>query len=415
MTTVEILSFFCNSICLMLRNKKILIGITGSIAAYKIITLTRLLIKEGAEVKVILTKAAIDFVPPLVLSTLTRNPVLLDLSINDEWSNHVQLGRWADLFLIAPLTCNTLAKMATGICDNLLLATYYSAICPIILAPAMDEDMWKHPATINNIKIVKGFGNTVLSVNNGELASGLIGEGRMSEPEEIFQYINNSFTKSCSLKGKCVMVTAGPTFEAIDPVRFIGNYSSGKMGFSIAEEFYLQGANVTLITGPTHEVLSTSAIKRIDVVSASQMYQIGMEVSFKSDIIVMSAAVADYTPINISKSKIKKAESEWTLSLTKTKDILATIGQVKRDNQFLLGFALETNNEIENALIKLKKKNADCIVLNSLNDNNAGFGFETNKITILQKSGDTIEFDLKSKKEVAKDIVSYIISQIDAK
>ena len=396
----------------MLRNKKILIGITGSIAAYKIITLTRLLIKEGAEVRIILTKSAADFVPSLVLSTLTKNPVLQDLTINDEWANHVHLGRWADFFLIAPLTCNTLAKMAAGICDNLLLATYYSSICPIILAPAMDEDMWHHLATKNNIKAVINYGNRVLSVNSGELASGLIGEGRMAEPEQIFDYLINQFSFQGLLNGKNVLVTAGPTYEAIDPIRFIGNHSSGKMGFAIAEEFYLKGANVTIVTGPTNEVLSNAAIQRIDVVSAKEMYQQSLEISSTSDIIVMSAAVADYTPKIISKDKIKKSDKELTLTLIKTDDILATIGKEKRKGQFIAGFALETSNEKDNAKVKLKNKNVDCIILNSLKDSNAGFGYDTNKITIFEKSGSTIEFGLKNKKEVAKDIVSYIISKV---
>ena len=395
----------------MLKDKKILIGITGSIAAYKIISLTRLLVKEGAEVRVILTKAATDFVPTLVLSTLSKKPVLQDLSISDEWANHVELGRWADVFLIAPLTCNTLAKMSCGICDNLLLATYYSATCPIVLAPAMDEDMWHHPATKINVDKVKSFGNSIINVNSGELASGLIGEGRMAEPEELFSYLQNQFSKSSELLGKSVLITAGPTFEAIDPVRFIGNHSSGKMGFAIAEELYLKGAIVTLITGPTNEKLNISEIKRIDVVSADEMFQHTMNFVDDCDIIIMSAAVADYTPIAVAKEKVKKKENEWNLQLTKTKDILASIGAIKKHRQFLVGFALETNNEQENAFQKLKIKNADCIVLNSLNDKNAGFGYNTNKISILDKSGEKIEFNLKSKREVARDIVSFIISK----
>ncbi len=397
----------------MLKDKKILIGITGSIAAYKIISLTRLLVKEGAEVRVILTKAATDFVPTLVLSTLSKKPVLQDLSISDEWANHVELGRWADVFLIAPLTCNTLAKMSCGICDNLLLATYYSATCPIVLAPAMDEDMWHHPATKINVDKVKSFGNSIINVNSGELASGLIGEGRMAEPEELFSYLQNQFSKSSELLGKSVLITAGPTFEAIDPVRFIGNHSSGKMGFAIAEELYLKGAIVTLITGPTNEKLNISEIKRIDVVSADEMFQHTMNFVDDCDIIIMSAAVADYTPIAVAKEKVKKKENEWNLQLTKTKDILASIGAIKKHRQFLVGFALETNNEQENAFQKLKIKNADCIVLNSLNDKNAGFGYNTNKISILDKSGEKIEFNLKSKREVARDIVSFIISKVN--
>ena len=383
----------------MLENKKILIGITGSIAAYKIISLTRLLVREGAEVRIILSKAATDFVPSLVLATLSKNPVLQDLTIQDEWANHVELGRWADVFLIAPLTCNTLAKMACGICDNLLLASYFSATCPVVLAPAMDEDMWHHPATKNNIKKVQEFGNTIINVNSGELASGLFGEGRMAEPEEILTFLQVKLGSSQELSGKNVLVTAGPTYEPIDPVRFIGNHSSGKMGFAIAEQCQLMGANVTLITGPTSEVLKHTNINRIDVVTANEMFQQSLNLVEDSDIIIMSAAVADYSPVVVAKEKVKKSQKEWSLELTKTKDILASIGAIKKHRQFLVGFALETENEQENAFQKLVNKNADCIILNSLKDNNSGFGYDTNKITILEKSGSTIEFSLKSKKE----------------
>ena len=397
----------------MLENKKILIGITGSIAAYKIILLTRLLVKEGADVKIIITKAAAEFVSPLVLSTLSKNVVLQDLSSNNEWANHVQLGRWADVFVIAPLSCNTLAKLVCGICDNLLLATYLSSTCPIVLAPAMDEDMWKHPSTVKNIETVKGFGNHVINVVSGELASGLIGEGRMAEPEQIVTYLKETFFRTNELSGKKVLITAGPTYESLDPVRFIGNHSSGKMGFALAEEMFAMGANVTLVTGPTKETLAFTGIKKVDVVSANEMYTTCMEYSTSSDIMVMSAAVADHSPVTIEKNKIKKKEDSWSVALTKTKDILFTLGEQKLPNQFLVGFALETNNEVDNALQKLHNKNVDCIVLNSLRDNNAGFGYDTNKITILHKSGETIEFDLKSKKEVAKDIVSFIISKLN--
>ena len=397
----------------MFKDKKILLGITGSIAAYKAILLTRLLIKEGAEVKVIITKAASDFVSPLTLSTLSKNPVLQDLSSNSEWVNHVQLGRWADVFIIAPLSCNTLAKMAYGLCDNLLMATYLSATCPIVVAPAMDEDMWKHPSTQKNIEIIKSYQNKILSVNNGELASGLFGEGRMAEPEQIVDYLYHYFQDTTELVGKKVLITAGPTYEAIDPVRFIGNHSSGKMGFALAEEMAMKGASVTLVTGPTKEKVTTDNIKRIDVVSASDMYNTCMELASDSDILIMSAAVADYTPITVATNKIKKKEGSWEVALTKTKDILYSIGQQKKNNQFLVGFALETNNEIEHAKQKLINKNADCIVLNSLNDANAGFGHQTNKITLLDKSGNITAFDLKSKKEVAKDIVSFIISKLN--
>ena len=397
----------------MFKDKKILLGITGSIAAYKAILLTRLLIKEGAEVKVIITKAASDFVSPLTLSTLSKNPVLQDLSSNSEWVNHVQLGRWADVFIIAPLSCNTLAKMAYGLCDNLLMATYLSATCPIVVAPAMDEDMWKHPSTQKNIETIESYQNKILSVNNGELASGLFGEGRMAEPEQIVDYLYHYFQDTTELVGKKVLITAGPTYEAIDPVRFIGNHSSGKMGFALAEEMAMKGASVTLVTGPTKEKVTTDNIKRIDVVSASDMYNTCMELASDSDILIMSAAVADYTPITVATNKIKKKEGSWEVALTKTKDILYSIGQQKKNNQFLVGFALETNNEIEHAKQKLINKNADCIVLNSLNDANAGFGHQTNKITLLDKSGNITAFDLKSKKEVAKDIVSFIISKLN--
>ncbi len=397
----------------MFKNKKILLGITGSIAAYKAILLIRLLIKEGAEVKVIITKAASDFVTPLTLSTLSKNPILQDLFNNNDWANHVELGRWADIFIIAPLSCNTLAKMAYGLCDNLLMATYLSATCPIIVAPAMDEDMWKHPSTKKNIETIKSYNNTVLSVNNGELASGLFGEGRMAEPEQIIDYLKEFFNTTNELSGKKVLITAGPTYEAIDPVRYISNHSSGKMGFAIAEEMALKGASVTLVAGPTKEILTTKSIKRIDVVSANDMYNSCMEHAKDSNIIVMSAAVADYTPVAIAKDKIKKKEDAFEISLTKTKDILYTLGQQKKANQFLAGFALETTNEMAFAQQKLVAKNADCIVLNSLNDADAGFGHNTNKITILDKSGEITTFNLKSKKEVAKDIVSFIISKLN--
>lgn len=395
----------------MLKNKKVLLGITGSIAAYKTIYLTRLLIKEGADVKIVITKAAKEFVSPLVLSTLSKNTVLQDISSNDEWANHVQLGRWADVFVIAPLTCNTLAKLAVGLCDNLLLATYLSATCPILLVPAMDEDMWLHSTTKKNIETLKSYGCFFINVNHGELASGLFGEGRMAEPEEIVVHLKEKFFRTTELIGKKVLITAGPTYEAIDPVRFIANYSSGKMGFALAEELYSKGAQVTLIAGPTKEKTMFASITRIDVLSANDMFEACMNISNECDIIVMSAAVADYTSIEVAKEKVKKKENSWEISLTKTKDILFLIGEQKRDNQFLVGFALETNNEKANALQKLKNKNADCIVLNSLKDENAGFGHDTNKITLLTKKGNEIAFELKNKKEVAKDIVSFIISE----
>lgn len=398
----------------MFAGKKILIGVTGSIAAYKSILLVRLLVKAGAEIKVLQTNASKNFVSSLVLSTLSKNRVLQDLATNDEWANHVALGRWADVFVIAPLSCNTLAKMANGLCDNLLMATYLSATCPVIIVPAMDEDMWHHSSTKRNLALVESDGNCIIKVNNGELASGLFGEGRMAEPEEIITYLAEHFCRTNELNGKQVLVTAGPTYEAIDPVRFIGNQSSGKMGFAIAEELYMRGADVVLVTGHTHETLSYKGIKRIDVISASDMFNACHEYFPKCDIAVMSAAVADYTPTEVAIEKVKKKEGSWQINLIKTKDILYSLGQIKQNSQFIVGFALETNNEKQNALDKLKHKNVDCIVLNSLKDGGAGFVFDTNKITILDKSGEEITFDLKSKKEVAIDIVSFIISKINA-
>ncbi|MES2373798.1 MAG: bifunctional phosphopantothenoylcysteine decarboxylase/phosphopantothenate--cysteine ligase CoaBC [Bacteroidota bacterium] len=397
----------------MLQGKKILIGITASIAAYKSILLVRLLVKAGAEVKVVMTPAAKDFVSPLVLSTLSKNHVVVELAEGNEWSNHVMLGRWADVFVIAPLSCNTLAKMAHGLCDNVLLAVYLSATCPVAVAPAMDEDMWHHPSTQKNISLLKEYGNTIIGVNNGELASGLFGEGRMAEPEEIVVFLTEHFFRSTELKGKKAMVTAGPTYEALDPVRFIGNHSSGKMGFALAEALYLRGADVELISGPTQQKTVYNGISITHVVSASDMFN-ACDAAFPSaDITVMSAAVADFTSVNIADEKIKKS-GNLELSLVKTKDILQYLGSKKTKDQYLVGFALETNNEKENALKKLKSKNADCIVLNSLRDEKAGFGIDTNKITILDKSGKEIEAGPKSKKEIAKDIVSFIVTQLHA-
>jgi len=396
----------------MLKGKRILIGITGSIAAYKIVSLVRLLIKAEAEVKVIMTTAAKDFVSPLVLSTLSKNNVVIDIASENTWANHVMLGRWADVFLVAPLSCNSLAKMANGLCDNILLAAYLSATCPVVLAPAMDEDMWKHAATKSNLKKVESFGNIIMPVNNGELASGLIGEGRMAEPEEIFIFLVERFFRKKALQNKKVLITAGPTYEPIDPVRFIGNHSSGKMGFALAEECYLQGADVILITGPTHLQTNFNGIKRVDVKTAEEMYNACKTAFSKTNIAIMSAAVADYKPLEVAKQKIKKKDAQLNLGLTKTTDILASLGKIKKKNQYLLGFALETNNEVENALQKLKLKNADCIVLNSLNDKQVAFGFDTNKITILKKDGSLVPFELKQKQAVAKDIVQHIINDI---
>jgi len=396
----------------MLKEKKILIGITGSIAAYKSILLVRLLVKAGAEVKVIMTPAAKDFVSPLVLSTLSKNKVMVDLAEGDEWANHVMLGRWADVFVMAPLSCNTLAKMAHGLCDNLLLAVYLSATCPVAAAPAMDEDMWHHPATQKNISLLREHGNAIIPVANGELASGLFGDGRMAEPEEIITFLEENFFRTNVLAGKKALVTAGPTYEAIDPVRFIGNHSSGKMGFALAEELYLQGADVLLVTGPTQQKTAYPGIRVIHVVSAAEMFT-ACEAAFQTmDITIMSAAVADYTPVSVANEKIKKQSGDLQLSLIKTKDILQYLGQQKRADQFIAGFALETNNEKENALAKLRSKHADCIILNSLRDAGAGFGGDTNKVTIIDKAGTEKNIELTSKKDIAKNIVSFIALQI---
>jgi phosphopantothenoylcysteine decarboxylase/phosphopantothenate--cysteine ligase len=392
----------------MLKGKKILLGITGSIAAYKDAHLVRAIIKSGAEVKVIMTEAATDFVSPLTLSTLSKNSVLTDIAINNSWANHVALGRWADILLIAPLSCNTLAKMATGICDNLLQAVYLSATCKVVVAPAMDEDMWLHPSTKNNLEKIASFGNFILPVDSGELASGLFGEGRMAEPDSIVLWLNNFFAEDLPLKGKRALVTAGPTYEQIDPVRFIGNNSSGKMGIAVARELQRKGAEVTLIIGPTAQPLpNVSAI--IHIKSASEMLAACISVFDATDITVMSAAVADYTPVNIHSEKIKKSSSDFVVELTKTTDILKHLGEIKRENQLLIGFALETNDEYEYAKRKLVEKNADMIVLNSLNDVGAGFGHDTNKITIFTRAGKKESFTTKTKEAVANDIVNSII------
>lgn len=393
----------------MLSGKKILLGITGSIAAYKAIYLVRLLIKEGAEVRVIITPSAKDFVTTLTLSTLSKNPVLVDLFDEESWANHVMLGRWADVMLIAPLSCNTLAKMANGQCDNLLLATYLSATCSVAVAPAMDEDMWHHPSTKENLKKLESFGNKILPVEKGELASGLFGDGRMAEPEQIIQFLTDNFFLSRPLSGKKALVTAGPTYEAIDPVRFIGNHSSGKMGIAIAKELEKRGAEVTLVLGPSSVDFSANGIKLVKVGSAEEMYNACVNIFEETDIAVMSAAVADYTPVTKASEKIKKKEDSFTIQLTKTKDILYNLGQKKKKNQVLVGFALETQNEKDYALEKLNKKNADWIVMNSLNDPGAGFGHDTNKITMFGKTGEELAFTTKTKTEVAKDIVDTLI------
>lgn len=392
-----------------MQNKKILIGISGSIAAYKIVHLVRLLVKQGAEVKVIMTDAAKDFVSPLALATLSKNEVLLDMFAENTWANHVQLGRWADIMLIAPLSCNTLAKIANGHCDNLLLSVYLSATCPVVAAPAMDEDMWHHPSTQRNLGTLSKDGVTIIQPGYGELASGLFGDGRMEEPENIVSHLKAFFSKDkTQLAGKKVLVTAGPTHEAIDPVRFIGNRSSGKMGIALAKECRNRGAEVVLVLGPVELPKEYQDITIVQVTSSDEMYE-ACNTHFKNaDIALMAAAVADYKPATVSEQKIKKAGSEAPeLQLVKTKDILKSLGDIKTSEQVLLGFALETNNETRNALEKLHKKNADFIVLNSLNDGDI-FGSDTNKITIFSRSGAEIKFDSKSKSQVASDIIDTV-------
>ena len=397
----------------MLSNKNIILGVCGSIAAYKSALLVRSLIKAGANVKVILTKTASNFITPLTLSTLSKNPVYTQYfeAETGVWSNHVELGLWADYMIIAPASANTIGKMANGLCDNLLTAVYLSAKCPVFFAPAMDLDMWKHESTQENINRLKSFGNTIIAPNSGELASGLVGEGRMAEPDEIVSFLNNEIIKHLPLFGKKAVITAGPTYEAIDPVRFIGNHSSGKMGFALAEQMVALGATVVLITGPTAEITKVK-LNRIDVTSAAEMLE-ACTANFKdSDITIMSAAVADYTPVEVADHKIKKKAEGFTISLKKTVDILATLGQNKKSGQLLVGFALETENEEFYAKKKLQKKNLDLIVLNSLNDNGAGFKTDTNKITIFNSELEKISFDTKSKTDVAKDICAEILKLV---
>tara|TARA_R110002020_G_scaffold64851_5_gene171661 strand:+ start:1794 stop:3017 length:1224 start_codon:yes stop_codon:yes gene_type:complete len=405
----------------VLNGKNILLGVTGGIAAYKTAFLVRFLIKEGANVKVVMTDSAKEFVTPLTLATLSKNEVFSSFTDEKEdnsfkepkWNNHVELALWADFFLIAPATANTLSKMANGACDNLLLACYLSAKCQVYYAPAMDLDMYQHPSTEETFRKLESFGNIQIPAAFGELASGLVGQGRMAEPEEIVSFLKNDILSKLPLKGKNFLITAGPTYESIDPVRFIGNHSSGKMGYAIAETAASLGAEVFLISGPTALKLENDFVKIVRVTSAEEMYNAAHEYFDKCNIAILSAAVADYRPSEVASEKIKKKTDDLTLQLTKTKDILASLGEIKKD-QFLVGFALETENEEENAKLKLKKKNLDLIVLNSLRDKGAGFQTDTNKITLITKDNKVLPFPVKPKKEVAKDILEYIIEQTNA-
>jgi len=402
----------------VLQGKKILLGVSGGIAAYKTAFLVRLFIKAGAEVQVIMTPASKDFVTPLTLATLSKNPVYSEFIHQEEdgnpsWNNHVDLALWADLMVIAPATANTMSKMANGTCDNLLLATYLSAKCPVYFAPAMDLDMYKHPTTLDSFNKLQLFGNTIIPAESGELASGLSGEGRMAEPENIIAFLEAAILENLPLRGKKILITAGPTYEAIDPVRFIGNHSTGKMGFDLANEAAKLGAAVTLISGPTSLKVNHSSINSIRVVSAQEMYDACHLYYQSMDVIIAAAAVADYTTKNVSNQKIKKTEGDLTIELEKTKDILASLGAAKK-NQLLIGFALETENELEHAKLKIQKKNLDLIVLNSLNDEGAGFGKPTNKITFIDKDFKVEPMELKSKEEVAKDILTKVIQHFHA-
>lgn len=402
----------------MLSGKKVLLGVCGSIAAYKAAYLVRLLIKEGAEVKVVMSKGALDFITPLTFSTISKNKVFADFSNEEEqWNNHVELGLWADVMLIAPATANTLAKMASGICDHFMLGVYLSAKCPVVVAPAMDLDMYKHPATNSNLNTLKSFkDHNIIEAEEGELASGLYGEGRMAEPINIINYLRVFFAQKkitpLVLKGKKALITAGPTYEAIDPVRYIGNHSSGKMGFAIAEVLAENGAEVLLISGPSIQKELHPNIKRVNVTSSDEMYKASIDSFASMDIAILSAAVADYKPALKYNKKLKKNKDQYDLKLVKTKDILKVLGEQKK-NQILVGFALETNDEVSNAIQKLNSKNLDFIVLNSLNDKNAGFKHDTNKITLLDKSGAQETFALKEKKDVARDILKKLITYLN--
>ncbi len=396
-----------------LKNKKILLGVSGSIAAYKSALLVRLLVKEGADVKIIMTNAAKDFITPLTLSTLSKNPVLSSFTNgeNGNWNNHVELGLWADAMIIAPASANTLAKCANGIADNLLIASYLSAKCSVFFAPAMDLDMYVHPSTVENLRKLKSYGNEIINAEFGELASGLVGEGRLAEPEQIVHQLTKYFSKNEAFNGKKVLITAGPTQEPIDPVRFISNHSSGKMGFAIAEAFEMAGAEVTLVSGPV-SIPFPKNVRVEKVQSAQQMFEATAKYFAKSDIVILSAAVADYTPLHVADKKIKKKEDVFSIEMTKTTDIAATLGKEKKTGQIIVGFALETDNEFENAKGKLERKNFDFIVLNSLQDSGAGFRYDTNKIKIIDRSGKVYDFDLKTKTAVAQDILATIIKHL---
>ncbi len=395
----------------VLEGKKVLIGITAGIAAYKTASLVRLFIKEGAQVRVVMTPQAKNFITPLTLSTLSKNEVISSF-INEEdenaqWNNHVELGLWADFLLIAPATANTLSKMACGTSDNVLLATYLSAKCPVYFAPAMDLDMYRHPSTTGSINTLKSYGNILIPVEKGELASGLSGPGRMAEPENIISFIKKDILKNLPLRNKKVLITAGPTYEAIDPVRFIGNHSSGKMGYELAKAALKSGAEVILISGPTHLEIEDPSLHLIRVTSAAQMYEAVQQNYATADVVIAAAAVSDYRPKMVSAQKMKKKEQSLKIELEPTIDILASLG-AQKTHQKLIGFALETNNEVENATQKLKRKNLDFIVLNSLQDKGAGFKKDTNKITIITSRNEIKNFELKPKNEVAQDIISEI-------
>ena len=397
-----------------LRGKRIVLGVSGSIAAYKSALLVRLLVKAGAEVQVIMTESAKTFITPLTLATLSKRPALSTFVADDKgvWNNHVDLGIWADALVIAPASARTLARCAMALCDDLLSATYLSAKCPVFVAPAMDLDMYRHPATLENLDRLRRFGNHIIQAEHGELASGLIGEGRLAEPETIVQTLERHFSKQAVLIGKSVLITAGPTQEAIDPVRYISNYSTGKMGFAIARAFALAGADVTLVCGPTYLPTPEPTIRRVDVRSAQAMYEAAALAFPSADITILNAAVADYTPAYPAAEKIKKKDAQFAVELTKTVDIAATLGAEKRVGQLMMGFALETNNERENALGKLHRKNLDWIVLNSLRDTGAGFGHDTNKITVMDRQEVITEFGLKTKDEVAADLLSIIVQKL---